>query len=161
LTPQVLANWATVVGAGVAALALGFTAYQVRLNTKALRAQFLLMVEEMFEPHEEVHLKLRPGGEWSSSIAQTKPPGPHTPEDWQKVEAYISLFERCKIIFLDTKLIEQHTFKQMFSYRLHNIVHNPVIAEAKLSRSALAWVTFIQLLQDCDIEIPQRLPEQE
>jgi hypothetical protein len=161
MTPQALANWATVIGAGVAALALGFTAYQVRLNTKALRAQFLLMVQEMFEPYEEVHRKLRPGGEWSSYSAQNEPPGPRTAEDWQKLEAYMGLFEHCKIVILDNDLITKPTFKQMFAYRLRNIVHNPMIVEAKLSHRAPTWEVFIQLLEDRDIEIPRRRPEQE
>ena len=70
-----VAHIATIAGVVVGIVALVYTAIQVHLSRKAnqtnLRvnqATFWLELERMFSKHDEVHTKLRPGGEWSFLI---------------------------------------------------------------------------------------------
>jgi hypothetical protein len=143
------ANIATVAGIPLAALVLIYTAYQVHQNTKISRGQFWLELEKMFSQHDEVHIKLRPGGEWTN-----KDCGPETVKDWAKVEDYMGLFEHCELM-LRRKLLDWETFKLLFSYRLYNIVANKTIVDAKLRRERRSWEAFIRLLERLKIEIPE------
>jgi hypothetical protein len=143
------ANVATIAGIPIAALVLIYTAYQVYLNTNISRGQFWLELEKMFSIHDEVHIKLRPGGEWA-----IKDSGPETVQDWAKVEDYMGLFEHCELM-LRRRLIDWETFKLIFSYRIYNIVSNKIIVDAKLRRERKSWQAFIRLLDRLKIEIPE------
>ena len=93
-------------------------------------------------------MKLRPGGEWARANS-----GPESVEDWVKVEDYMGLFEHCELM-LRKGLIDWETFKAIFNYRLHNIVANRRIVEAKLVAGGESWEAFIRLLQHLRIAIP-------
>src|SRR3712207_5634197 len=99
------ANVATVAGSVIAVIVLGYTAYQVHLSTNVSRGQFWLELEKMMSVHDEVHLKLRPGGEWAVNGA-----GPKTAADWAKLEDYMGFFEHCEVL-LRKKLIDWETFE--------------------------------------------------
>ncbi len=58
-------NISIIVGTIIAVVVLFYTARQVHQNTNISRGQFWLELGKMFSQHDEVHLKLRPGGEWS------------------------------------------------------------------------------------------------
>ncbi len=149
-----LADWAsiaTIVGAIMAAAVLLYTAIQVQQNTRISRGQFWLELEKMFSQHDEVHLKLRPGGEWTKEGA-----GPESAVDWAKVEDYMGLFEHCELM-LRKKLIDWETFGAIFSYRLYNIVANKRIVEGKLVRERKSWDAFIRLLKRLQIDVPNQL----
>jgi len=149
-TPLTLADWAdiaTIAGIPIAALVLIYTAYQIHQSTKVSRGQFWLELEKMFAQHDEVHLKLRPGGEWTINNA-----GPEAVEDWAKIEDYMGLFEHCELM-LRKRLIDWETFGLIFSYRLHNIVANKIIVDAKLRQEGKSWQAFIRLLKRLKIEI--------
>mgnify|MGYP007118313577 CR=1 FL=1 len=143
------ANIATIAGIPIAALVLIYTAYQVHQNTIISRGQFWLELEKMFSTHDEVHIKLRPGGEWA-----IKDSGPETVQDWAKVEDYMGLFEHCELM-LRRRLIDVETFKLVFSYRIYNIVSNKIIVDAKLRREGKSWQAFIRLLDRLKIEMPE------
>lgn len=102
----------------------------------------------MFQSHDPVHLKLRPGGKWSSNSS-----GPKEPEEWAELEDYMGLFEHCEIM-MNLGLIDVQTFSDIFAYRLRNIVANSLICEKKLRQEAESWKKFISLLQRFDISIP-------
>jgi hypothetical protein len=144
-----LANIATIAGIPIAALVLVYTAYQVHQNIKIIRGQFWLELEKMFSAHDEVHIKLRPGGDWAK-----KDSGPETNQDWAKVEDYLGLFEHCELM-LRKGLIDWETFKLLFSYRLYNIVANEIIVNAKLQRERKSWQALIRLLKRLKINIPE------
>jgi|YNPBryulayer2012_1023412.scaffolds.fasta_scaffold08913_2 hypothetical protein len=148
LTLDDWANIATIVGVPLGALVLFYTAYQIHQNTKISRAQFWLELEKMFAQHDEVHIKLRPGGEWAIPNA-----GPKTVEDWAKVEDYMGLFEHCELM-LRRGLLDWETFSLIFSYRLHNIVANQIIVDAKLRRERESWQAFLRLLKRLKIDVP-------
>src|SRR5215217_1337817 len=145
---------ATVLGVVVASFALIFTAIQVylnnkqvRLNTEQLRLNteqrrlnlvvnrqtFLLKLEEMTRYYDEVHLKLRPGGEWAGQDDKGEYKGPKTAAEWASVQDYMGFFEHLKIMY-DRELIDKPTFKTFFADRLGNIVQNPMIVKEKLIR---------------------------
>jgi hypothetical protein len=145
------ANFAAIVGMFAAAAAVFYAASQIRQNTKISRGQFWLELEKMFSQHDEVHIKLRPGGEWTSLNA-----GPKTPEDWAKVEDYMGLFEHCELM-LRKGLIDWETFEAIFSYRLHNIVANKIIVDAKLRQKSESWQAFIRLLKRLKITVPEQI----
>ena len=145
-----LTDWssiATMAGAVIAVVVLWYTARQVHQNTRISRGQFWLELEKMFSTHDDVHLKLRPGGEWSSGNK-----GPSTAREWAAVEDYMGLFEHCELM-LEKKLIDMETFKAIFSYRLHNIMANEIIVREKLVNHRDGWTRFIRLLQKLEIPV--------
>ena len=142
-----LANVATIAGAIVAVGALFYTAYQVKQHTKVSRGQFWLELEKMFSAHDEIHFKIRPGGEWSKSTQ-----GPKSIEEWAKVEDYMGLFEHCETMIQDN-LIDLGTFKDIFGYRLKNLLENDLIVHAKLVKERDYWNRFINLINRLNIPI--------
>jgi hypothetical protein len=153
ITSLSLAEWAsiaTIVGIIIALLAVYYTARQVHQNTRISRGQFWLDLEKMFSHHDEVHIKLRPGGAWAFQGA-----GPASVEDWAKVEDYMGLFEHCELM-LRKGLLDWETFGAIFSYRLHNIVANEAIVDAKLRRERDSWQAFIRLLKRLKIPMPEK-----
>lgn len=143
------ANIATIVACFVAVAALFYTAYHVRKNAQTNRATFWLELEKMFQAHDPVHLKLRPGGKWADGES-----GPTTPEEWVALEDYMGLFEHCEIM-MTSNLIDVSTFSDIFEYRLHNIVNNRSIVNAKLRQEAKDWKNFLKLLKRLDIPLTQ------
>lgn len=143
-----LTQLATIVAAAVAVVALLYTAYQVRSNAFTSRASFWLELERMFRTHDDVHLKLRPGGEWSDGVS-----GPKSAQEWGALEDYMGLFEHCEIM-IRLGLIDVRTFSDIFAYRLNNIVANCTVVEAKLQREAKSWENFLSLLKRFDISMP-------
>jgi hypothetical protein len=144
------ADLATVLGSVAAVLVLGFAALQVRQNTKISRGQFWLELEKMLATHDPVHLRLRPGGDWSVPDA-----GPGTHEEWAQVEDYMGFFEHCELM-LRKGLIDRETFDAIFSYRVANILHNQKIVQAKLVEERHGWTTFLALARRLGLE--DRLP---
>ena len=142
-----LANIATVTGAAIAVCALIYTAYQVRQSTKISRGQFWLKLEKLFNIHDEIHYKLRPGGDWHKDGN-----GPKTLEEWAKVEDYMGLFEHCETM-IENKLIDLETFKDLFGYRVLNLLGNTIIVKAKLIEEKEYWKRFNKLLLRLNISI--------
>lgn len=141
---------ATVLGTIIALFILCLTLKQIKQSTDVSRGQFWLELEKMFTSHDEVHMKLRPDGEWSKNLE-----GPVKPEDWVKVDDYMGLFEHCEIM-IRKGLIDEQTFKDIFSYRLDNLLHNSVIVRKKLlGEERNKWGNFLRLIQHLDMKIPQ------
>ena len=152
LTLTQFANLATILGAAVAVGALLYTALQVRKNTLTSRASFWLELEKMFQAHDPVHLNLRPGGRWSDGVS-----GPLSPQEWVALEDYMGLFEHCEIM-MNSGLVDVQTFSDIFVYRLHNIVANRTIVDAKLRKEEKMWGKFLALLRRFDIRLPTPQP---
>ena len=141
------ANLATVLAGVAAVVALVYAALQVRQKNVIARAQFWLELEKMFSAYDEVHLNLRPGGCWADERG-----APTTPKEWAKLEDYMGLFEHCEIM-LDAGLIDLRTFKEIFGYRLWNIVDNNEIVQQKLIIEGKSWTRFNSLLGRLDISV--------
>jgi hypothetical protein len=103
----------------------------------------------MMAVHDDVHIKLRPGGEWTNSGEGPRKwmsfEGPRTVEEWASVESYMGLFEHCELM-LHKELIDVETFTTVYRYRLNNILGNDRIVYAKLIEAERGWPHFIKLL---------------
>jgi hypothetical protein len=136
---------APVVAAGAAAWGLWYTARQIRRNTRAQRATFFLKLVKLFQGFNEVHVKLRPGGDWSTR-------GPSSADEWASVEGYMGLFEHCEIM-LKSGVIDKETFERLFAYRLKNIVSNQAIVREKLDSERELWQDFLNLPDRLKIQV--------
>ncbi len=138
----------TVVGVVIAAISLAFTAFSAWAGVRTNRARFWLDLRDRFGHHDEVHRKLRPGGSWANGG------GPATSEEWAMVEAYMGLFEHCEIM-LEQGLIDDRTFREIYLYRLRNIVANDIIRQQKLIDRASGWPRFLALLKRVNVDLPK------
>ena len=129
----------TIIAVVIAAGSLAFTALNTDLTRRTGRARFWLDLRDQFEKHGTVHRRLRPGGDWAGARG-----GPSNAEEWAQVEAYMGLFEHCEIM-LDQKLIDERTFKEIYRYRLSNIVANDTIRREKLCERPQGWKRFLDL----------------
>jgi len=131
---------ATLVGVLIGAISLAFGAFSLVLTTKTNRAKFWLELRGAFAKHDDVHRKLRPGGEWSESR------GPSNTDEYHQTEAYMGLFEHCEIM-LSQDLIDEPTFREIYRYRLVNLVDNQWVRDEKLRLRPDGWKNFIALLK--------------
>jgi hypothetical protein len=139
-----LNQWAdlgTVVGVLFAAFALFVNAAQTKGAARSARANIWLELEKLFVVHDEVHQRLRPGGEWADTGG-----GPSNVKEWASVEDYMGLFEHCEIM-IQQHLLDWHTFERIYSYRLSNIMDNSTIVDAKLVDEGHLWQDFLSLLR--------------
>src|SRR5438309_3660533 len=139
---------AALIGATTAAIGLFVTAYELRKNIRANRARFWLELERLFTSHDEVHRKLRPGGVWSDGQG-----GPEKVQDWAAVEDYMGLFEHC-MKMIDMHVIDWNTFKDIYGYRVSNILANPLVVEAKLRGERDSWRDFLRLVRGMGLTDP-------
>jgi hypothetical protein len=134
-------NWATIFSSLAAAGGLFFTGFQFYRNRKITRADTWLRIREFFTKYDDVHQNLRPGGKWAIGNQ-----GPNTVKERSRVEAYMGLFEHCNIM-IDDGLIDLRTFKEIYGYRVWNILNNNTIKTEKLVAKRSAYKNFISL---CD-----------
>jgi hypothetical protein len=141
--PNTLSDWAnvaTVLGAILGVIALGYTGLQIRQATRTQRADFWLTLRQMFAEHQEIHRKLR-DGEWPNDDV-TYP----DEDDWAKLEAYMGLFEHCEIM-LEDRILDWRTFYHIYRYRIELILSNPLIVRDKLIRRREGWERFLNLVR--------------
>lgn len=140
-------NIAQIAATTISAFALLYAGRQVTLSTRVNRAQFWLELRKMFHEHKDVHAKLRDGGEWAIDGS-----GPANSAEWASLEAYMGLFEHCERM-MEEGLLDIKTFKSIYEYRIHNIIHNPTIYQAKLVDERAYWKDFLALMKRCDIPV--------
>jgi hypothetical protein len=142
-------NIVTIIGVIIAAGSLAFTAINTELTRRTNRARFWLDLREQFAKHADVHNRLRPQGDWGEDKG-----GPDNPKEWVEVEAYMGLFEHCEIM-LDQRLIDESTFREIYEYRVINIVANTAIRREKLChpKRAKGWKRFLKLAQRMGIKV--------
>ena len=137
---------ATVIGVLIASLSLAVTAFANFFNYRTNRAKLWLDVRTAFGRHDEVHSKLRVGGDWFGSDTH-----PSSPRELADVEAYMGLLEYCEIMMSD-RLIDEGTFKRLFSYRLDNLLANRKIF-ARISDQSEYWTDFLKLCARMEIDL--------
>jgi hypothetical protein len=135
---------ATIVGVLIGAASLVFAAVNTRLTARTNRAKFWLDLRSAFSRHDEIHRKLHPRGDWAGGRR-----APTADEQFQ-VEAYMGLFEHCEIM-LEKGLIDERTFREIYRYRLVNLVKNDWIRIEKLCKLGGGWKRLIALLGRMDV----------
>jgi hypothetical protein len=146
-SPNAARNTVAIIAVVIAAGSLAFTALNTDLTRRTGRARFWLDLRDQFEKHDTIHRRLRPGGDWAGAKG-----GPGNAEEWAQVEAYMGLFEHCEIM-LDQKLIDERTFKEIYRYRLSNIVANDTIRREKLCERPQGWKRFLELADRMGIDV--------
>ena len=146
MTSNEVKDVATIVGVIIGAGSLAVSAFNSWLNAKTNRAKFWLELRSAFSKHDEIHRKLHPRGDW---FGGTREP---TAEEQYQVEAYMGLFEHCEVM-LEQKLIDEQTFREIYAYRLRNIVSNEWILTQKLKAFPREWRRFIALLKRMNVPL--------
>ena len=126
-------------------IGLVYTAEQIRHARKVSLADFLLKLDDQVRNYDEVHSKLRPGGEWSK-----RGTGPQTTKEWIPVEKYMGLFERIQLM-VESGIVPLVTIKKFYGYRVANIVSNEVIKRKKLEDRKEYWKDFIKLAKSLNV----------
>jgi hypothetical protein len=120
-------------------LALVEAQKQARENAKTAKAQFWIMLREVFASYDDIHDNFRPEGNWFRAADLPKEPG-----DKGRTELYMGLFEYCDRL-LEEELIDMEAFEAPYAYRLKNILENPWVIQAKLIDHRHGWRGFINL----------------
>jgi len=138
-----LEQWSNVATIGtviVGVAALVYAACQLKHSSTTSEGQFLLDLKKMSYTHNQVHIKLRPGGDWTQNGK-----GPTNHKEWAKLEDYMGFFELCELLMQDGSLCSDR-FKQLFGYRVNNILANETIRDAKLTKEKDNWELFLKLV---------------
>jgi len=139
----------TVLTVLIAIVGIWYAAKTLKDSIRVSRAQFFATVRGLMSNYDDVHARLRPGGDWASEI----PAGPQNAAEWARVELYMGLFEYCERL-LEQGLLNQTDFDRNLLYRLTNIVANPIIVETKLRPPLVQdWADFVRLCARCKVEI--------
>lgn len=138
------ANILTIVGILGTLLMVNYTRLQLQSSNKVSRATFWLELEKMFSKFDKIHCALRPGGEWNEEKE-------FDVNEWSEIEDYMGLFEHCELMIEDG-VIDESRFKEIYLYRLQNILHNSEIVQSKLIHEQESWVNFISLLNRFNLE---------
>ncbi len=126
-------------GLFLAGIGLIYTGRQIQQARKIARGEFLLHLDELFAQHNDVHLLLRPGGDYANGGKK-----PDTTQEWTAVERYMGLFERVKAL-IDDKIIDIDTVYSFYGYRVFNLTANETIRECKLVQEEESWIDFVEL----------------
>ena len=139
---SIIASVATVVGI-IGVLVGAWAAYrQLKASKQIARGQFMLTLKEMSSKYDDIHRKLRPGGQWAGGVG-----GPKNASEWAMVDDYMGFFEHCELLIRNGSL-DEIEFKTIYGYRLQNIVTNEHIVKEKLrSDEQEYWKVFIGLLE--------------
>lgn len=122
----------------IALLAMGLSWFSILRTDKVVRADLIIRIDQEMRQFHDVHVKLRPGGEWSDEA------GPQSAEEWARVDSYMGLFERIYLL-MDQKLLKQEYVNRFYGYRYDNVADHPAIREQKLEKERSDWKDFIAL----------------
>jgi hypothetical protein len=112
---------------------------QARENATVSRAQFWILLREVFTAYDDIHANFRPGGPWHKAIDL-----PSTPADFARTELCMGLLEYCDRM-LEEELIDEKAFGHAYSYRLNNLLTNKWVVKEKLQLRRYGWLGFINL----------------
>ncbi|TSD89991.1 hypothetical protein FFK22_004085 [Mycobacterium sp. KBS0706] len=138
----------TIIGLPLLGLQLRNSSIQEERIENTTKAQLLLELRAITHNYQNVHCNLRPHGLWSKSIYL-----PNTVEDWCLVETYMGVFEHVEGL-IEKDLISIDEFRDLFQYRLHNLLSNPRIVKYKLMDEKDGWVRFLNLIKRLEIQLP-------
>jgi hypothetical protein len=135
---ETINQWASVIGLALTGIGLIAVAYQLFLDRKVARNDFMLRFYEYVQQYNDIHLLLTET-DWYNS---TK--GPETQEEWGRVRRYMGLLEGLWRVMEDGVYPKERADRD-FSHRVLAIVRNPVIYEQCFVKDRFAWDDFINL----------------
>lgn len=144
----------TIIGGLFAVISLVYVGLEFRRNRQIAEGQFLLEVTKMFADHKNIHVNLRPGGDWSRAGRN-----PASAEEWASVDAYLGLMERCEYL-MEKKCLKPEDFVKLFGYRVNNVLQQAAIVQ-KIEAEREYWSDFIKLTKRLrrmgflDVELPK------
>lgn len=120
---------------------------QFEENQKIIEAQLWIQMDSYLQRPEfvEVHQALR-NGDWRDAKDANDIP-------WPEVDGYMGFFERV-YFFMQNGILNRERVKQVYGYRIENILSVPLIVEHKLIGESSDWKNFIQLCKELEIDIP-------
>jgi hypothetical protein len=117
----------TVIGVVLALAGIAVAIWTLKESAKVARAQFFVTIRALLANYDDIHAYLRPDGKWDTVPVS----GPKGADEWARVELYMGTFEYCETL-LRHGFLDEKEFGSAYSYRLENIVANPIIVEEKL-----------------------------
>lgn len=122
----------------IAIIAFFFSIYQFRKGYMINSGMYLLELREVFleEKKNKLHLNLR---------NRTS----YTPEDWSVVDDYLGTFEVVGIM-IKRGALDKKNIKDLYGYRVANILRNQIIFENKLVLEYKSWKNFYDLISQLD-----------
>lgn len=122
----------------IAIFAFLFSIYQFIKGYKINSGVFLIQLRELFleEKKYQLHLELR-----------NKPS--YTPKDWSIVDDYLGTFEVVNIM-IKRGALDKRNIKDLYGYRIANIIKNQNIFEKKLVLEFKSWKNFYDLINLLD-----------
>ncbi|MDA5956267.1 hypothetical protein NAA74_12905 [Listeria monocytogenes] len=122
----------------IAIFALVFSIYQFIKGYNINSGAYLLELRNVFleEKKNTLHLELRNKSNYA-------------PEDWAVVDDYLGTFE-VVYIMIKRGALNKSNIKELYSYRVSNIVRNQEIFEKKLVLEYKSWGNFYQLISKFD-----------
>jgi hypothetical protein len=122
----------------IAIFALVFSVYQFIKGYNINSGAYLIELRSVFleEKKNNLHLKLRNKSNYA-------------PEDWSVVDDYLGTFEVVNIM-IKRGALNKRNIKELYSYRVSNIVRNQEIFEKKLVLEYKSWGNFYQLISKFD-----------
>lgn len=134
--PSIIAMVAVV----LAGVATWLSWLSLRRTEQIASADLLLRLDERARSFDDVHRRLRPGGDWAKGAT-----GPVTGEDWAEIDAYMGLFERMNYL-VERKLIGIDYVDRFYGYRYDNLIAHPDIRRQKLEGEERdSWQDFLEL----------------
>jgi hypothetical protein len=144
---ETINHWASVIGLALTGIGLIAVAYQLFLDRKIARNDFMLRFYEDLQQYNDINLLLTET-DWCNSDK-----GPDTPEEWGRVKRYMGLLEGLWRVMEDGVYPKARADRD-FSHRVLAIVRNPVIHERCFVKDRFAWDDFINLwrcLESCPV----------
>ena len=136
---SILANISTTI-------AVGIGAWQLILGRSIAKAQFLLELERMSKYFDDIHIKLRPSGDWQPLNGMGMTLEDLTEEQIAILEDYMGFFEHCNYL-LKKGVIEFEMFNNIFGYRVENLVSSGLVREKIKVDGEESWSEFIELCE--------------
>jgi hypothetical protein len=109
----------------VASVGLLFVGLQLKWNRRLAKAQFINDLARDIDHHSEAETNLDREGPWYEAGKTL------TTKDMEKIERYITFFERVKLI-LDAKVLDMNMIDDLLAYRFFHLLHNPNVQEQVL-----------------------------
>jgi hypothetical protein len=122
---------------------------QLEASNKYAIAQNWLAVRAILSNYDDIHVNLRPRGDWHQSLAK-----PDTVKDWARTELYMGTLEFVEDL-MSKDLLEHQQIADWYRYRVRNILCNPRIVKFKLIENAKDWARFHRLRDRLGLSMPE------